>query len=1187
MAALLPVGSRELRRRPFLAYTSSGSVHPVLVHLSHHDCTCAHLDSPGRIEHPTDFSPFSPYHTTIIFTTLFALRLLILRLLALCTAADMSIPLGVIAYQASSAPAKPKSKQASDKESKSPDSVPTGSDSNKDHKTLRSPSLPSIFKGFRRTDKDKDKENNSPKSSQSATSSPATSPTARNDSCTSQDFTLPKHLNPDLLPRSAGCAPPKLQVVHSKAVRSTLPLPPIASPGSLHIPGPLLATCNSSPALRGQHRHVEIVIPKITTWTPAVDTESVPLLSRPSPLKLITKTITKEEVPPINVMSIPPMSRSSTLDSAASAPSPEQLYSRNGSGANPQNALRSTSSLGKRDGYDSGSEQESVQTALRATSQQPPTASISPVIGQAGSAAVGSSNLSGLVCNVHRTTGKEPHALVGATTTILGDKLYVFGGRRISRTRPSLTSDLYELDLLRRHWTKLETKGDIPPPRYFHSMCALGDNKLVCYGGMSPDCGSVVSNPSEQPDAQVSVMSDVHIFDVPTRTWMKVTTAETPQGRYAHCAAILPSSAAFASANAPMSAIQHNPAGSNPNQGSLGVSLDGTGGAEMIVVGGQDSANHYIEQISVFNLRSLRWTSTKPMLGRSCGAYRSVVTPLTSMSAAQVGAGSGRADEDDDDADEDSDPNVSGSPMLIYTNYNFLDVKLELQVRLPDGSLTDKPMQVNVSPPGLRFPSGGIIDNNFVVAGTFLTSSKQEYALWALDLRTLTWARIDTGSSVFSQGSWNRGVLWNRRNAFIILGNRKRNLVDDYNNRRLNFSNICLVQLEAFGLYDNPRKMSPTSGYVSMSAPVHERLDERDVASGGRQLIQAAIDLGDLSSGLRELADMDFLSLDGTRVPVNSRLVARRWGSAFNALLQEGVSSLGSTDTATLRPGTASIMSRNSSITITPSVNTGYSNATTLTVNSGNTAGTAASKGTSDLPDPRSSPPSTRPRTLYLPHTVPTLQALIHYLYTSSLPLSNSVLATPQILCSLLQLARPYKIDGLLEAVVQRLHESLDGRNAAAIFNAAAMGAGGGEGLVFAAETTNVHPPRTASLGGINIEGLNFNNPLSAAGRSVLRIDTDVANNVNGGGELGSVTEDDEIPDSASTTASMGSQLSLARRHSKREDRVVWNGGWSAVIGLQKRGLRGLMEGRRMRERGKSDGGSLAPENMRVGLGIA
>ncbi len=33
-----------------------------------------------------------------------------------------------------------------------------------------------------------------------------------------------------------------------------------------------------------------------------------------------------------------------------------------------------------------------------------------------------------------------------------------------------------------------------------------------------------------------------------------------------------------------------------------------------------------------------------------------------------------------------------GSSMLIYSNYNFLDVKLELQIRSSDGTLSEKPM---------------------------------------------------------------------------------------------------------------------------------------------------------------------------------------------------------------------------------------------------------------------------------------------------------------------------------------------------------------------------------------------------------------------------------------------------------------------------------------------------------------
>jgi len=948
--------------------------------------------------------------------------------------------------------------------------------------------------------------------------------------------------------------------------------------GGLAIPKSFLDDYHGIENNQRVRRHVEIVIPSRTCAEN--DTLADDLHDSPLQITHTNKQLCLQPSPTAPAFSAAYQPESATTMDFSTSNSDHEAQNGSGLGSRYSSTNNSRSNL--RDGNDS--EQEMLDSANRSGSLAPtihaPTTS--PNMGGSSSS---SSHLSGLVCNVHRTTGKEPHALVGATTTILGDKLYVFGGRRISRTRPALTSDLYELDLLRRHWSKLETKGEVPSPRYFHSICALGDNKLVCYGGMSPETPPSVNGQTSTPEtqeSQVSVMSDVHIYDVPTQIWMKVHTPDAPQGRYAHCAAILPSSAFFASANAPMSAIQHNPTGNAPNQGSIGLSLDGTGGAEMVVVGGQDSANHYIEQISIFNLRSLKWTSTRPMPGRSCGAYRSVVTPLTTMSAAQIGAGSDRTVEEDDD-DED-DPSLSGSPMLIYTNYNFLDVKLELQVRLPDGSLADKPMQGSSSPPGLRFPSGGIIDNYFVVAGTFLTSSKQEFALWALDLRTLTWARIDVASSIFSSGSWNRGILWSRRNAFVILGNRKRNLVDDYNNRRLNFSNIALVQLEAFGMYENPRKSQPLSDFVSMSAPaaqVHPTMDD----AGGRPLGHAAVELGELSLGSKELADMELLAIDGTRLPVNSRFVAKRWGPSFNMLMQEANPALAGTDT-TLRPGTSHQMSRNSSVTITPTINTRYSTATTLTANTGGTT-------MIEPADVRVFVPSSRPRTLYLPHTVPTLQTLMHYLYTASLPPISSPLVTPQILCSLLQVARPYKVDGLLEAVVERLHESLDGRNSAAIFNAAAMGAGGGDGISFVSESTTAHPPRTASLAGI--EALSLGNGVNA-GRNPLRIDTGMANGSPATSRSRSESmnesiqeEDDQIPTSASTIESSLSQLDLARKTSKRDEREMWDGGYSAVIGLQKRGLRGLMEGRRIRERGRGESSTTTVDSSsgRVGLGIA
>lgn len=903
-------------------------------------------------------------------------------------------------------------------------------------------------------------------------------------------------------------------------------------------------------------------------------------------------------------------SRTSTMDSSSSEMS--QMYGGRQNFAADASMSSSLSSLpGASRAQDGG---EEMRENLTPKSNGPLSAGPSPQVSQArGTPAMGaavgtpqmsgsSAHLSGLMCNVHRTTGREPHPLVGATTTVLGDKLYVFGGRILSRSRPTpLTADLYELDLIRRHWTKLDTNGDIPPPRYFHSMCPLGDTKMVCYGGMSPAPSTGNSGANDQGD--VSVMSDIYIYDVPTKKWTFIPTQDHPQGRYAHCACITPSSATFSSHKAPLSALQHNPS-TGTNEGRIGINIDGAGGAEMIVVGGQDGANHYIEQISVFNLRSLKWTTTQS-LGKSCGAYRSVVAPLPPAVTARIGKGSNNGMQRQEGISQEA--REPGSSMLIYSNYNFLDVKLELQIRSSDGVLSERPMSGSYSPPGLRFPNGGVIDTHFVVSGTYLTSSKQEYALWALDLRSLTWSRIDAGGSVFSQGSWNRGVLWNRRNTFVILGNRKRSLVDDYNHRRINFSNVCMVELEAFGFYDNPRRTAAMSGFVSASSPYTgpglSLARKAGSTAGGRFHSRASEELGEKAMALRELADMDILCIGGERIPVNSRIVARRWGPYFVQLLREGTATQDGSDAVTLRSSNAASAPVRSSGMTFPS-STGR-NTMESTMSTGTTLGsagsasfktpsTAASSVSGGLmsppadpatintaPTPRTLPPNSRPRCLYLPHTFLTIQALLHFLYTSSLPPTTSTLCTPQILCSLLQIARPYRIDGLLEAVVERLHTLLDSRNAAAVFNATAMAAGGGRGIdgtlnpnFFVPSGLDVLSPMDQQGAGADMIGANG----LASRTAALRINTTVPGGRPSSEEL------------SATTSVSGSEWSSELGDSERGQREVWSGELSSVIGLQKRGLRGLMEGRRMRERTGTGTGTMnaAPAmSGRVGLGIA
>jgi len=101
-----------------------------------------------------------------------------------------------------------------------------------------------------------------------------------------------------------------------------------------------------------------------------------------------------------------------------------------------------------------------------------------------------------------------------------------------------------------------------------------------------------------------------------------------------------------------------------------------------------------------------------------------------------------------------------------------------------------------------------------------------------------------------------------------------------------------------------------------------------------------------------------------------------------------------------------------------------------------------------------------------------------------------------------------------------------------------------------------------------------------AGGVRALRIDTSVARDGN------------ESEPTSSVSSAADSDFSSQGEDMDEEE--VWSGELSAVIGLQKRGLRGLMEGRRIREMGRGSGGGsvgsvggMTSGVDRVGLGIA
>lgn len=181
-------------------------------------------------------------------------------------------------------------------------------------------------------------------------------------------------------------------------------------------------------------------------------------------------------------------------------------------------------------------------------------------------------------------------------------------------------------------------------------------------------------------------------------------------------------------------------------------------------------------------------------------------------------------------------------------------MKRELEVfsPLPDADFTiqdrSAAMTGTTFPPGLRFPTGAILGTNLIIAGTYLAHSYQSFSIWALDLISMTWSRIDPGKAV-ENGSWFRGCLWAEASKFMIFGNQNGNLVDDYNRRLLSWDHVAVVDLEAFGIYQPPS--------LQFDLPMQQ------------------MGLATLRDGL--LADFDIICDDGRKLSCSRKILEERW----------------------------------------------------------------------------------------------------------------------------------------------------------------------------------------------------------------------------------------------------------------------------------------------------------------------
>ncbi|KAI0732053.1 regulatory protein ral2 [Fomitopsis betulina] len=451
--------------------------------------------------------------------------------------------------------------------------------------------------------------------------------------------------------------------------------------------------------------------------------------------------------------------------------------------------------------------------------------------------------ISDLTAFCRRTTGDVPPKLVGASTTVIGSKMYLYGGRLVSERR--MVSDIYMFDLETFHWDRLlqSPEDDIPQARYFHS-ADTWRNHLIIFGGMA------IKPQSDNPE-DLCVLNDVRLFDLTSGRWVpsSLTSGESsppsfvPNARYAHLSS---------------------------------VSAD-----RLFVIGGQDLANVWLDDVYIYDLLQRAWVQRREY-SRHCGTYRSVAVTSDmrvrlpqeemrtgqSMPSSLGPAGtrfktSGSATPSSPVTPPESLVHLpySASPtdeypcdIFLFSNYNFTDVQRELEVFSPlsDGDFTVSDRSAAMTgtsfPPGLRFPTGAILGTFFIVAGTYLSQTYQSFSIWALDLINMTWSRIDPGSAL-ATGSWFRSCLWPAANRFLVFGNRHGNLVEDYNRRLLSWDHVTCIDLEAFGIYQPPPLVL-------------------DIPS--QELGLAALEEG-------TLADFEIICDDGRKIRCSRRLLEERW----------------------------------------------------------------------------------------------------------------------------------------------------------------------------------------------------------------------------------------------------------------------------------------------------------------------
>ncbi|KAI9358122.1 hypothetical protein BD770DRAFT_344199 [Pilaira anomala] len=282
----------------------------------------------------------------------------------------------------------------------------------------------------------------------------------------------------------------------------------------------------------------------------------------------------------------------------------------------------------------------------------------------------------------------------------------------------------------------------------------------------------------------------------------------------------------------------------------------------LIVMGGQDINNEYLSDIHIYDFKKRNWCKSLSTQQFQYGAYRSAAIAVTPVQLTPPFSPT---------MDLLSEPyqdihSFQETEIILHTYSNFstndvfrqlhswkLNMKNEL-VEMHDQS--DNLILGNTLPPPLRFPTAFICGQQFILAGPHLSSAGQQYQIWAFDMTSYIWTKIEAGHAL-SQGSWLKGLLCENSNRFMVFGHPDRSMANDYKDRVQCYEHLACVNIEIFGIYKPPRPSYSAFGQGL-----------------GLSLLKDPA-----------LSDLKLITTDGQHILVNSAILAQRW-PAIRQLLE-------------------------------------------------------------------------------------------------------------------------------------------------------------------------------------------------------------------------------------------------------------------------------------------------------------